>query len=266
MEILGLEYSEPADNSDEEKCEETWLWHSEYEIWSCFRESLLEHLECSEEYDEESNPLDGWIFFEHFCDPAWGDDHEDDRDDESDHEIDHISMTGTCYGEDVIQWHSDISDDDRLDRRAKCTRTRSMLFMMLARTYLTIELPYDIEEEDGTEELESRYLEEKYDPQWEYDTEYCSTGDSPEYGFSPEFWWEFLCRHTDEDGIVTTHDEVYEDDIEQCKSSCRSEEVKKISLKSHEEIHDNRKLGCFCYNLIREKCNIFDRKGNYVVE
>lgn len=222
MEILGLEHSESTDNSDEEKCEEAGFWDPEHEVWSGFRESFFEHLERGEEDDEESNPLDRWEFFEHFRDPAWGDDHEDDRDDESYHEIHDISMTRTCDGEDIIQRHGDIGDDDSLDRSTKCRRTATMFLMMLARTDLTIELPYDVEEEDSTEELESRYLEEEYDPQWEYDTENCSTCDSPEYCFSSEFWREFLCRHTDEDSIITAHDEVDEDDIEQRECSCCS--------------------------------------------
>lgn len=77
-EILGLEDRKSSDNSDEEKCEETRLWDTEHEIWSRFRESFLEHLECREEDDEESDPLDRRKLFEFFRDPSRCNDHEDD--------------------------------------------------------------------------------------------------------------------------------------------------------------------------------------------
>lgn len=40
---------------------------------------------------------------------------------------------------------------------------------MLVRTDLTVELPYDIEEEDRTEELEASYLHEPDSSEGEYD-------------------------------------------------------------------------------------------------
>lgn len=63
LQILGLEYRKSSYNEYEEQCEDTRLWDTEY-CWFCdFGEALLEHLERREEDDEESEPLDGWVFF-----------------------------------------------------------------------------------------------------------------------------------------------------------------------------------------------------------
>lgn len=236
MEILGLEDSETSDDHDEKEGKEIWLWYTEYEIWSCFRESFFEHLECREEDDKESDPLDRWELFEHFCDPSWCDDHKDDRYDQPYDEIHDISMTCTCDSEDIVERHRDICDDNRLDRSHKCIRIGTVFFMMLARADLTIKLPYDIEEEYSPEELESRYLEEKYDSEWEDDTEDCRTCYSPKYRFFSQSWCKFLCRHTDQYSVVSTHDEVDEDDIEECKCSCRSKNMHEVWLESHNKI------------------------------
>jgi hypothetical protein len=96
---------------------------------------------------------------------------------------------------------------------------------------LTIELPDDIEEEDGAEELESRDLHEVYDPEGKYDTEDRCPEDSPEDGFFLEFWWEIFCCHTDEDSIIPAHHDIDENDIEKSKCACRGENMLKIREK-----------------------------------
>ena len=97
---------------------------------------------------------------------------------------------------------------------------------------LTIELPYDIEKENSSEEFESWYLHEPDDSEREYDTEHSSTSYSPEYCLLAISSSELLGRHPNEDSIISTHDEVDEDDIEKSKCSCAREYVSKISRKS----------------------------------
>ena len=80
---------------------------------------------------------------------------------------------------------------------------------------LSVELPYYVEEEYGTEELESRYLHEPYDSERKYDTEDRRTSNSPEYRLFAIGSSEPLGCHTDEDRIVTTHHEIYHDDVEE---------------------------------------------------
>ncbi len=84
---------------------------------------------------------------------------------------------------------------------------------MFVRSDLSIKFPYNIEEEYSTEELESRDLHEKYDSEREEDAEYCGSCNSPKYSFFPHLGREIFRCHTDEDGIITTHHEVDEDDI-----------------------------------------------------
>ena len=98
-----------------------------------------------------------------------------------------------------------------------------------------IELPDNIEEEDGSEEFESRNLEEQYHSEWEYDTQDCRTRHSPEDSFLAYFLREFLGRHPDEYSIIPAHDEVDEDDIEKCEYSCRREEKREIWFDEREK-------------------------------
>lgn len=217
-EVLGLEYGESSYNDNQKKCKYTGFWNTKYHILpDSLAESLFEHLECREEYNKESNPLNTRVFLKELRNISWCHYHEYDRYNESDHEIDDISMTCSCYCEDIVEAHRHIGYYDGLYR---CPESRSSLlafFMMLIGSDLTIELPYYIEEEYGSEELESRYLHEPYNTKREYDTQYSSTSYSVEYSLFAISTSESLGRHTDEDSVVTTHHEVYEDDIEKCE-------------------------------------------------
>ena len=102
--------------------------------------------------------------------------------------------------------------------------------MMLTRSDFSVKFPYHIEEEDGSEELESWDLEEKYDSEREDDTEDGGTSNSPEDGFLSYLGRELLRRHTDEDSVISTHDEVDEDDIEERESACCREKVSEVGL------------------------------------
>ncbi len=103
-EIFCLKYREATDDEYEEHREETRLWYTEECVCrDGLSESFLEHLERGEEDDEESYPLDRWILLQEPSDISRCYDHEYDRDDESDHEVHDISMTGSCYGEDIVE-------------------------------------------------------------------------------------------------------------------------------------------------------------------
>lgn len=236
MEVLSLEDRESSHDDYEDESEETRFWYTEDHIRTitdhsiCFRESFLEHIKCGEENDEESDPLNWWESLKHLSNPARCDDHEDDRNDESDHEVHDISMTGSGNSEDIVQWHRDISDDDRPDRSREGARASISLLMMLTRSDFSVKFPYHIEEEDGSEELESWDLEEKYDSEREDDTEDGGTSNSPEDGFLSYLGRELLRRHTDEDSVISTHDEVDEDDIEERESACCREKVSEVGL------------------------------------
>ena len=88
---------------------------------------------------------------------------------------------------------------------------------MLVGSDLSVELPYYIEEEYSSEELESRYLHEPDDSEWENDTENSGSSNSPEYRLFAISSSESLGRHTDEDSVVSTHHEIDHDDIQQSK-------------------------------------------------
>lgn len=241
-EILGLEPSKSAYNSDKEECKYTWFRNAHNRRFCNLGESLLEHLECREEDDEKSKPLDRWILLKHLCDIVRCNDHEDDGDNESYHEIDDISMTCTCNCEDIVERHCDICDDNGFDSFTESCCCLSSFFVMLMCAYLAVELPYDVEEEYRTEELESRNLEEEYYPKWEYDTEDRCTSYSPKYCFFAHLGREILGCHTYEDGIISTHDKVDEDDIEQCKSTCRGKKMHEVWLKSHDEFWHSKRV------------------------
>lgn len=236
LQIFGLEHGESTHNHNEKEREDTGFRHSGDHIWDSFGESFLEHFESREEDDEESDPLDRWIALEELGNIVRCDYHENDRDDESDHEIDDIAMACSCNPEHIVEAHCHISDDDHLDSRSEVRRISCNIFcMMLTGTNLAIELPDDIEQEYRSEEFESRNLEEKYDSEWEYDTKDRRTSHSPEDCFLTYCWGEFLGCHTDEDGIISTHDEVDEDDIEQCECSGCCEEMGEVWFDEREE-------------------------------
>lgn len=265
-EVLGLEYRKSTNNHDEKECEYTRFRHS-HNSWFChLGESLLEHIECGEEDDEESEPLDRWKTLEHLRYPARSNNHEDNRDDETNSEIDHVPMTGTCDSEDIIERHGDVSDDDRLDSLTESCCWFSTFFVVFMCAYLTVELPYDVEEEYCSEELESWYLHEEDNSEWEYDTQYRCTCHSPEYRLASEFWGEVLGCHTDEDGIVSTHDEVDEDDVEQCKCSCRSEKMHEVWLQCHDEFWHSIIWLCMTMISNPRKMQFFWQEKEEVVE
>ncbi len=237
LQILGLKNGKSRYDDDEKECKNTWFRDSEDLISTAgdhhirLRESFLEHIEGREEDDEETNPLDRWIAIEKFCYITRCYHHQDDWDDESDNEIGNVSMTRTGDSEDIIETHGYICENNRLDGSPEILCPRGSLFMMFTCSYLTVEFPYDIEEEECTEEFEAWNLEEVYDSQGEYNTEYRCSCDSPEDGFFSEFRCELLCCHPDKDRIVPTHDEIDEDDVQESKSTCRGEEMSKITLK-----------------------------------
>jgi hypothetical protein len=100
--------------------------------------------------------------------------------------------------------------------------------MMLVCSDFSIKFPYNIQKKEGPEEFESRNLEEPYCTEGEKNTKYGSTSNSPKDCLFSFCTFKILCRHPDEDSIVSTHDEVDEDDVEEGKSSCRSKNMSKI--------------------------------------
>ncbi len=256
LEIFGLKPRKSCHDKYKYQSEYRRLRDSEYDRFCDLRESFFEHFESGEEYHKESYPLDWRILYELLRYVIWSDYHQYDRYDESDHEIYYIPMTRSCYSKDIVETHSDIGNDDSLDGSLEggCSLSSSM-FGVLTRTYLTIELPYYIEEKYRPEEFESRDLEEKYDAQWEYDTEYRRTCDSPEYCLFLEFGREIFRRHTDEYSIISAHDEIDEDDIEEGECTCGGEKMKKVR---REGVKHKEKL-MWNYSIeIKEIAMIFD--------
>ena len=226
-EILCLKPCKTSDDSDKDHEKDRWFWNSEYHWFRHFRKSFFEHFERGKEDDEKSEPLDGWIFFKLLCDKIRSDDHKDNRNHESDHEIDDIPMTRSGNREDIIEGHSDISNNNSFDGCRKSCSSSSSLVMCFVSSDFSIELPYDIEEEDCTEEFETWNLEEKYDSERKNYSQYGGTCHSPEYCLLFESWWKIFRCHTDEDRIVSTHDEVDEDDR---RESFEHTEIFKIDL------------------------------------
>lgn len=225
LEIFGLEESKSANNKDKKEGKNTRFRHTENNWFCHFGESFFEHLKCCEEDYKKSEPLDGRVFLKHLGNPSWGNDHENNGDNKSYAEVHHISMTCSCDREDIIEGHSNISDNYRLDGCREGISFFSSFFMVFVSTDFTIKLPYDIEEEDSTEEFESWNLHEPYRPKWEDDSENGCSCYSPEYCFGSFSSLEFFGCHTDEDSIISTHHEVYEDDIEEREESCGGAEM-----------------------------------------
>lgn len=232
-EIFCLQKCKSSYQGDKKEREDAWLWNSEYERLCNFRKSFFKHLKCGKEDDKKSYPLDRWVFFELSCDPTRSYYHEDDRYHESYHEIDYITMTCSGNREDVIEWHRDIRDDDGLDSSFKGgSRLSSSMFGMFTRAYLTIKFPYHIEKEDGTEKFETRNFQEKDNAKGKNDTKDSGSCDSPKNRFFSHCWRQIFCCHAYEDSIISAHDEIYEDDIEEGKCSGRCEKMSKIDSKS----------------------------------
>lgn len=232
LQIFCLKNCKTTNNKYKKECKYTWFWNTEDCRLDYFCESFLEHFECCEEDNEESDPLDRWIFFEEFRYPARCYDHEDNRDDESNNEVHDISMTRSRYGEDIVEWHSDISDDNCLDCFHEAVSSFLSFFLMLMGSNLSVEFPYDIEKEYCSEEFQSRNFHKKNDPKRKNNTKDRCPRHSPEYCLFSLSSLELLGCHTYKNGIIATHDEVDEDDIEESKCSCTREYMSKISRES----------------------------------
>ncbi len=277
LEVFCLEECEPSDDNDEDECEETAFRHS-HDTFRChFSESFLKHLECGKEDDEESEPLYRWIFVEEFCDESRCDDHEDDWYDKSDCEIDDVSVTCPGNGENIVEWHGNIGDDDHLYCCSEIAGLTGMfVIVVFACANLAVEFPDDIEEKYGSEEFESRDLKEDDDSHREDDSECCSSGNSPENCFFSLFGWEIFRCHTYEDCIVPAHNEIDHDDVEEGKPGCRrgcridkcvdllSENIRREHME--EFVHGkNEKLKWGNYIFSPENCKIFDEMGDIVL-
>lgn len=226
--VFRLEKSESTHDNDKKEGKYAGFWDSQNHRFSNFRESFFEHFERSEEDNKKSKPLNGWEFFEHFCDPAWGYDHENNRNNQSNPEVHDISMACSSDREDIVERHSHISNDDSLDGGSEGICFFSSLFVMFVSANLTIELPYDIEKQEGSEEFESWNLHEPDGSEGEKYSKNRRTCNSPENRFLAFRSLKFFRCHADEDRIVSTHDEVDEDDIEQREESRGSKKMSKI--------------------------------------
>jgi len=74
-------------------------------------------------------------------------------------------MTGSSYGEDIVETHRDICDNNGLDGSPESDSSYFSFFMVFMGSNLSVEFPYDIEEEYSTHEFESWNLHEPYDPE-----------------------------------------------------------------------------------------------------
>ncbi len=250
IQVFSLEECKSSYDRDEKESEYAWLWDSSDKFRGSLGESLLEHLKGGEEDDEESCPLDAREPDEESSYPIRCYDHEYDRDDETDHEVDDIAMACSSYREYIVQWHDHISDDDHLECFEERVCISSMLTVVLTGADLTVELPYDVEKQDCTKEFQSRDLEEEYHSEWEDDTEYGRTCYSPEYSFPSEFGRKLLGRHTDEDSIVPTHDDVDEDDIEESEESCTGCKCGKVSWERFKHKLESKDI-CILWNFLK---------------
>ncbi len=64
-------------------------------------------------------------------------------------------MTRSGYREDIIEGHGDISNNNSFDGCRKSGSSSTSLVMCFVGSDFSVKLPYDIEEEDGTEEFET---------------------------------------------------------------------------------------------------------------
>lgn len=227
--ISSLKEGKSTNYEDEKECKYRWFWDTKYRWFDDLWESFFKHIECREEDDKETHPLNTWIFDEESSNPVGSHDHEYDGYDQTDDEIHNISMTGTSNSEYIIQWHDNISNNNHLERFEKIVRVSSMLFVMFSCSYFTIEFPYYIEKEYRTKEFEPRDFEEEYDSKWERDTKDGSTNHSPENSFAAKLRGEFFGGHSDKNRIVSTHHNIDKDDIEEGKESSTGWECQEVS-------------------------------------
>lgn len=226
--VFCLEESKSTNDSDKKKSKNTGFWDSKNHRFCNFRESFFEHFERCEEDDEESEPLNRRIFLEHLGNPSRGNNHENDWNNKTNSEIYDVPMTCSCNGEDIIERHGNISDDDGFDSGTESICFFSSFFLMFMSTNLTIELPYDVEKEDSAEEFESWNLHEPDGTKRKNNSKDCCTSNSPENRFLAFRSLEFLRCHPNENSIISTHDEIDEDDVQEGEKSCRSKKMSKV--------------------------------------
>lgn len=94
-------------------------------------------------------------------------------------------MTCSSYCKNIVETHSDISNDDRLYGCPECCPSFFSFFYMFVSSDFPVELPYYVEEEDGSEELETRDLHEPDNSEGENNTENSGTSHSPKNRLFP---------------------------------------------------------------------------------
>lgn len=226
--VFCLEKSKSTNDSDKKKSKNTGFWDSKNHRFCDFWESFFEHFERCEEDNEETEPLNRRIFFEQFCDSIRGKYHKNNRNNKSDCKVDDIPVACSGNGEDIVERHGNISDDDGLDGSTESICFFSSFFLMFMSTNLAIELPYNIEKKHRTEEFESWNLHEPDGTKRKNNSKDCCTSNSPKDCLFAFRSLEFLRGHSDKDSIVSAHDEIDEDDVQESKKSCGCKKMSKV--------------------------------------
>lgn len=219
MKVFCLKNRKWTNNENEKERKYAWFRNSSDHIRRCFCKSFFQHLKSCKEDNEESEPLNRWIFFQHSSDPSRGKYHKDNREYESNSEIYVISVRRSSNRKNVIERHGNIGNHNHLNSTPEIISPIVSIFCMFLCTNFSIELPYNIEKKDSTEELKSRNLQEEYDSKRKEDTKNSSTSYSPEYCFFTSCSFEFFCCHPNKNSIITTHNEIDENDIKKRKES-----------------------------------------------
>lgn len=208
------------------------------EFYIKFMGSREYHLHRNKEDNEESHPLDLWVFIQVLGNQIRGKCHEDYGEHEPDSKCCDILMSRSGNCEDIIETHGEIRYDNRpYSCHKPCLFGIDMMFFTIWHTEFSIEFPHDIEKEDSSCELYSHKREEKYRKKCENNTENGCQGDSEENSFFSLCPLEFPGRHPDQNRIVPTHHDIDEDDIQKCQCTMSRKEVQKLR---EEKFHKKR--------------------------
>lgn len=170
-------------------------------------------------------------------------------------------MACSCDSEDIIETHGDVSDDYSFySTHEGCSSFVTFLVMFMGPNF-SVKFPYHIEQQNCSEKFKSWNLEKKDYSKRKNNSQNRSSHYSPKYRFFSFISVEFFRRHSDKDGVITTHYEIDEDNIEERESSCRCENMCKIRNKC---LKHTKKL---CLPMVSKikKMQFFDRIGVLVI-
>src|SRR5262249_21051521 len=138
------------------------------------------------------------------------DDHDGNADDQPEDEEHETPLGGGGHGNDVVEAHHQVGDDDRPHRREHAV---ARLDLVLALVLLPDKLDADPDEKRSADQSDPRIDEEPHGEKGEHDAQHDRTQHAPEDAYAALPRREIAARERDHHGVVSGEENVDGDDF-----------------------------------------------------